>query len=81
VRNIVLGMQENKVFNSGFYTGKRVYCVNCNMMLGWNYIEADNKQVAYKEGKTSFHSLLLSRSQAPNAKTCKDLLDIEVPIE
>lgn len=52
-------------------------------MLGWHYIESDNKQVVFKEGKTSIHSLLMTRSivKPGDAKTSKDLLDMEVPME
>jgi hypothetical protein len=53
-------------------------------LLGWNYLESDNKKISFKEGKTSIHSYLLKRSTVSNIgkdKTSKELLDLEVPME
>lgn len=82
--NISYGLIESKVLNSGFYTGRKVYCKQCMGLLGWNYLESDNKKISFKEGKTSIHSHLLKRSTVSNTgkdKISKELLDLEVPME
>lgn len=86
VQNVTFGIREHKVLNSGFYSGQKIYCKVCHSILGWHYIESDNKQVAFKEGKISIHSLLMTRSSVvqggkANKQTSEELLDIEAPTE
>lgn len=50
--------------STGLYTLVNVYCRDCGVELGWEYIEASNKAQKYKEGTVLLQKEMLQLTAA-----------------
>ncbi|KAJ8748457.1 hypothetical protein K2173_003352 [Erythroxylum novogranatense] len=50
-KNVLIGTEEEKELITGLHKVCDVYCSDCELALGWMYVEAYSEDQKYKEGK------------------------------
>ncbi|XP_051149293.1 protein yippee-like At4g27745 [Andrographis paniculata] len=55
--NIRVAKSQRRQLMTGVYTVADVFCKDCNSMLGWKYLKAEEDSEKYKEGKFVLETL------------------------
>ena len=50
VVNVSLGPKEERILSTGLHTVRDIYCIGCEVNVGWYYHEAAEESQKYKKG-------------------------------